>query len=388
MSRGGYSSAGGQRRKPVSIAEMGDRSLEEFASLCGGWFWETDRNHRFTALLGNAFVDPRVSVAQALGLSRVELMRCMGVPVTASALALEAAMDRLESFHGFYLERGASTDATGHDVFLLSGRPVFGSDGRFIGYRGFGRDVTAEKASSSRMAAVQAASRRQLEACRTAIAIASHELRTPLAVIDSTAQRLAMRYRADDPDGRRVARLGAAVARAVGIIDRILEPARQGHGGPQLERAPCDLGATLRRLCQEESELDPSFRIDLRAPSRGPSVDLDPAFLEIILSNLLSNARKYSGASRQIEVTLDSDGQVGWIEIAVRDFGIGIDAADLPHVFDRHFRAAAVRGIPGQGLGLEIVRALVQSQGGSVSVISAPGAGSTFRVRLPHAPAG
>ncbi len=387
MSAGGRASAARQRRKPGSAGERDDRALEEFASLSGGWFWETDRQHRFTALLGNAFVDPRVSVEQALGLSRVELMRWMGVPVTTSALALEAAMERQESFHGFHLERVSSTEATGHDVFLLSGRPVFGPDGRFVGYRGFGRDVTTERAATRRQGAALRGSQRQIEACRAAIAIASHELRTPLAVIDSTAQRLATRYRADDPDGRRVARLGAAVGRAVGIIDRILEPARQGQAGPQLARAPCDLGATLRHLCQEEAELDPSFHIELRAPSSGPSVDVDPAFLEIILSNLLSNARKYSGASRRIEVTLDIVGQAGWIEISVRDFGVGIDAIDLPHVFDRHYRAASVRGIPGQGLGLEIVRTLVQTQGGSVSVHSVPAAGSTFRVRLPPASA-
>ena len=102
-----------------------------------------------------------------------------------------------------------------------------------------------------------------------------------------------------------------------------------------------------------------------------------PSRLDRAVNNLLDNAVKFAGTERPIEVSLH-DG-----ELAVRDHGPGIDADDLPHIFDRFFRGARSRALPGSGLGLAIVRQVAELHAGSVSVDAAPGGGTVVRMRVP-----
>jgi two-component system sensor histidine kinase MprB len=101
-----------------------------------------------------------------------------------------------------------------------------------------------------------------------------------------------------------------------------------------------------------------------------------PAAIERAISNLLDNAAKWNLPDGEIEVTV-RDG-----EVCVRDHGPGIDAADLPFVFDRFYRAPSARGLPGSGLGLAIVRQVAEANGGSVVAEPAEGGGTRMRLRL------
>lgn len=103
--------------------------------------------------------------------------------------------------------------------------------------------------------------------------------------------------------------------------------------------------------------------------------------LERAFSNLLANAVKYSPDGGRIDVEMEMVG--GSVEIVVRDEGVGIPSEDLPRVFDRFFRASNVQTLPGSGLGLSGVRYIVEGHGGTVTVASEAGRGSTFTVRLP-----
>jgi two-component system sensor histidine kinase MprB len=116
------------------------------------------------------------------------------------------------------------------------------------------------------------------------------------------------------------------------------------------------------------SELSPSL------------VEAAPSRLDRALGNLLDNAEKWSPPGTAIEVRV-ADGQV-----QVRDHGPGIDPADLPHVFDRFYRAPAARGKPGSGLGLAIVQQVVESHGGNVAAGNAPDGGALLRLSLPPTP--
>jgi signal transduction histidine kinase len=102
------------------------------------------------------------------------------------------------------------------------------------------------------------------------------------------------------------------------------------------------------------------------------------------VGNLLSNAAKY-GAGRPVEVTVSSDSETS--RLTVRDHGIGIDLEHQARIFDRFERAVSVRHYGGLGLGLWIVRQIVEAHGGSISVESSPGKGSAFTVELPRQPA-
>jgi signal transduction histidine kinase len=110
----------------------------------------------------------------------------------------------------------------------------------------------------------------------------------------------------------------------------------------------------------------------------------DRTRLEQIVGNLLSNAAKY-GAGRPVEVTVSSDSETS--RLTVRDHGIGIDLEHQARIFDRFERAVSVRHYGGLGLGLWIVRQIVEAHGGSISVESSPGKGSAFTVELPRQPA-
>jgi len=110
--------------------------------------------------------------------------------------------------------------------------------------------------------------------------------------------------------------------------------------------------------------------------------ELDCQRLERVLLNLLTNAVKYSPDGGDVEITVAKDGPVA--VLAVRDSGIGIPAADLPHIFERFYRASNVGDQQrGTGLGLAGVQQIVEQHGGQIRAASGPGAGSTFTVRLP-----
>jgi len=99
--------------------------------------------------------------------------------------------------------------------------------------------------------------------------------------------------------------------------------------------------------------------------------------LQVAVRNLLDNAAKFGPSGAQVEVRLRAG------ELTVRDHGPGIAPADLPHVFDRFYRAPSARGIPGSGLGLSIVRQVAERHGGTVRAEAAPGAGTLIRFSIP-----
>jgi two-component system sensor histidine kinase MprB len=126
-----------------------------------------------------------------------------------------------------------------------------------------------------------------------------------------------------------------------------------------------------------------TFNVDIEGP--GPYVHVDPAAIEQALANLLDNAVKYSDAIKEVTVRVRSHRQAAIVEIT--DCGVGVAAADQERIFDRFYRASSARHRPGFGLGLPIVRDLVQAHGGRVDMASVPGRGSTFRISLPLASA-
>ena len=101
-----------------------------------------------------------------------------------------------------------------------------------------------------------------------------------------------------------------------------------------------------------------------------------PAAIERAVGNLLDNAAKWSNEGGRIEVVVENG------RVTVRDHGPGIDEADLPHVFDRFYRAPNARGLPGSGLGLAIVRQAAEAHGGCVEAANAPDGGAVIRVRF------
>ncbi|WP_410596415.1 SpoIIE family protein phosphatase [Amycolatopsis sp. lyj-23] len=233
-----------------------------------------------------------------------------------------------------------------------------------------------------------------LDAAKTTFfANISHEFRTPLTLIQGPAAEL---REALDGAGDRVREEVDVIQRNAlrlgRLVNNLLDFSRIEAGRMQARFEPVDLGtftaelASVFRAAVERAGL--AFEVDCR-PSAEP-VHVDRGMWEKVVFNLLSNAVKFTfeGAIRVTSTVAD-----GHAVVAVSDTGIGIDAAELPRLFERFHRipTARARSNEGSGIGLALVRELVGMHGGAVTVESAPGAGTTFRVRVPlgtrHLPA-
>jgi signal transduction histidine kinase len=222
------------------------------------------------------------------------------------------------------------------------------------------------------------------------LSIAGHELKTPLTsvLLNLRAVDKALERGARADDTRLLARwqaLSRQIGRLGGLVDQLLDVSRITAGKLVLAPEPIDLGELVREVVDRFSPPSPEFgtiHVHVTASIEG---SWDRLRLEQILTNLLSNAVKYGGGKPiAVEIGVTGPEADAEVWIAVRDRGIGMSADDLGRVFGRFERAASTRNYGGLGLGLWIVRQVVDAMGGNVSAESDPGHGSTFTVRLPR----
>jgi PAS domain S-box-containing protein len=217
------------------------------------------------------------------------------------------------------------------------------------------------------------------------LSVASHELRTPLTALKGQIQLAERRLRRGQHDAvpTLIRHADAQVDRLTRLVRDLLDVSRIGGGGINMEFQPVALGALVQHVIDLEREAAPGRTIVLDLPATTPMIEADTQRIEQVLFNLLQNARKYSSPDSEIRVTVRVTEDV--VTIAVADSGEGIPAEDLPRIFERFHRAENVdQNISGLGLGLYISRELVEAHGGSLSVESRVGRGSTFIVTLPR----
>ncbi len=220
------------------------------------------------------------------------------------------------------------------------------------------------------------------------VAGVSHELRTPLAVIQSVGDNLADGV---VTDASRVKAYGhiirAEVHRLSGMVENALSYAGIAAGKHQGRMGPVDLRDIVRKACQASQAMleERESTVDLRFAESLPTIAGDAPALQCVLENLISNAVKYSTGRPELGIALTPDETGHGVEIAVRDSGIGISRQEVAHLFEPFFRGreAVQRQIRGSGLGLHLVHHIVERHGGTISVHSTPGQGSTVVVRLP-----
>ena len=221
----------------------------------------------------------------------------------------------------------------------------------------------------------------------------SHELRTPLAVICSAGENLADGVVAGSDD--QVRQYGELVRqegrRLTGMVEQILQFAGSQAGRKQHRLRPTGVAEIIdATLSKVRPMLEAAgFAVEVSIAPGLPQVQADPALLAQGLENLVNNAFKYSGNSRWIGLQARSEktGRGLEIQITVEDKGIGIEAADLRHIFDPFFRGrgALEAQVHGSGLGLSLAQEAIGAMGGRITVKSAPGAGSSFTIHLPAA---
>lgn len=216
------------------------------------------------------------------------------------------------------------------------------------------------------------------------VAHVSHQLKTPLSLLSAATETLQMdRVRSPERFAEYLATINAEAARLSLLVQRVLEFSRvQQRRSYEFERV--DLGALVRETVDAfaHSLSTQHFTFDVHEAGSNPVVMADPAALEQVLANLLDNAVKYSDAVKAITVRVTSSRAHAMVEIS--DRGVGIDPADHKRIFERFYRTSGTPHRPGFGLGLPLVRELIQAHRGRVELTSAPGQGSTFRIVLPR----
>jgi signal transduction histidine kinase len=223
------------------------------------------------------------------------------------------------------------------------------------------------------------------------VANVSHELKTPLALIRLFAETLELGRVPGEEKARQYYRvINKESQRLTQLINNILDFSRIEAGRKEYRFVPTDVGAVVRDVVEAyrfpiEQQ---GFKLDLQIEEDLPEVPVDPEALSQALLNLVNNAIKYS--KNDYYLGLDVRRQDDHVVIAVTDHGVGIPRAEQEKIFDKFYRVenTLIHDTKGSGLGLALVRHIMDAHRGRVELTSSPGEGSTFRLILPLEPAG
>lgn len=217
--------------------------------------------------------------------------------------------------------------------------------------------------------------------------MAAHDLRNPLGVISGYAEFLSMRLedRLDAKELSMLARIRESSQFMLSLIESILEVSAADTGQLALNLRPTDIVELIRHNLSLNAALAErkDIAIHLSVPEALPAQTVDPLKVEQVLNNLVANALKFSHHGSSITVTVEA--QEGWLTVTVADHGLGIKADEISLLFKPFSRTSTrpTDGEPSTGLGLAICKSIVEGHGGTMSVTSRPGEGSTFAFVLP-----
>lgn len=246
------------------------------------------------------------------------------------------------------------------------------------------RTATIQRQSEELAAALEAEkelSRLQ----RQFVSMVSHELRTPLSIIDGRAYILEARADAAGPElvRKSCATIRSAILRLTELMESVLQSSRLEQGDIEFSPDETDLAAIVADTRDYAAELFPGHHVVADLEGEMGAVWCDRTLIRQSISNLLSNAGKYSDPGSQISIRARRDAATQTIRISVTDAGVGIPPDEIDRLFSRFFRASTSVGRPGTGIGLHLVGHFVAMHGGTVSVESDLGVGSTFTITIP-----
>lgn len=351
-------------------------------------------SHYLEAIETRGTLKSEVSIAYAGAFSAVEALVAVEMRQAESARATVKRYDDLAEILGAFVAAMVIVAATLMVWWLHARalRPLFALARQV---RRFGQGHVDEQACEQGPAEVvemakcfnemAAALARQKKERETFIASVVHDLRNPLSVLRMSTALL----RAQEPEvaPKQVAKVLGAVGRQVDRLDRmlgdLLDNAIIESGHVKLHWEEHDARALAAEIVDLYASASRAHTIDLDVPPTAISLRCDGMRLEQVLSNLMSNAIKYSpeGGRVLLQVKLSETGDVVF---AISDQGVGMNDEDASNAFEPFRRGARLRDqVPGAGLGLSVVRRLIEAHGGRVELRTLPGRGSTFEVRLP-----
>jgi signal transduction histidine kinase len=379
-----------QDRQLVLLRQMSDMAirnadrLADFAQLASDWYWEQDASLRFVPIETRTPSTRDARDASDYGKTRRELSRMDLVNTDWDQHEADLAARR--PFRDFRYQRIGS-DGRLHHV-SVSGKPIFAPDGAFLGYRGVGRDVTADMEAAAALREARDKAEAAMLARSRFLANTSHELRTPLHVIIGFSELIANHPQLrDHPMIVEHARdVHASGRELLSRINAILDLSRLEGGIYQLRDDQVRIGTTVQACVDLHRAQAAQKRISIQCVDAvsDQTVRCDGAALRQCLGYVLDNAVKFTPADGQVTIRVVQP-RDGGLAIAVSDTGIGMTEEVLAQVLQPFYQGDTTlqRAHGGSGVGLAVCDRLMRLHGGRIEIDSAPERGTTVSLIFP-----
>lgn len=380
-----------KRKEAEQRLRLSEGRFRALTDLSSDWYWETDEHLCLIRIDGRQVEEGETFPGRGAIGKRV-LFENLPVENPADGEIVAHAVEARQSFHDVLVVHGST-----RRFVSVSGAPILDVAGRFLGYRGVGRDVTPLKqAEQSRLEAVRLDAENQAlqEGNRLKglfLTNMSHELRTPLNGIVGFVELLQLQAAeaGDSKADEYLEKIQGAGSHLLQLIEQLLDFAKTEAGRIALR-------PEAGRLSTLVADVVGTFDLAVRQQALHVTCDLDatvddvivdPLRLKQVIGAYLSNAVKFTLPNGRIVVRTRPAG-AGCFRLEVEDTGIGIAQADLRKLFAAFHQLSSghAKNYPGAGMGLALARALIEAQGGTVGVQSVAGSGSIFHFVLPSQP--
>lgn len=402
--------------------EESEQRVRDMAEVAADWFWETDQNMRFIYLSPRLEEITGIRVERYMGRTREEVaaenIGTLGGNWEVHRRDLAARRPFRDFRYSLQLSSG------GDRFFAISGKPIYASDGLFLGYRGSGRDVTEEESAKRELGKSEERLHRYIEELEVSrkyleentaemaeladryvieknraeasersksefLASMSHEIRTPMAGVIGFADMLLDSKIADD-EREMVLKIKSATMSLMTIVNDILDLSKLEAGRLLIENLDFNIKFAINDALElvRDRAIAKGLTLSIDFPAEMPDgINGDPTRFRQILINLIGNAVKFTqdgGVTVTISISMKDEQQM--IRVGVADTGIGISADNQKRLFTNFAQADASisRKYSGTGLGLAISKRLVELMGGDIGVESVEGSGSEFWFTMPY----